>query len=116
VEGAIEVAGLVLDDESKRKLAASWASKELFDQALKVAEGIEGAWWRVEALREIAKEMAKAGMFDQALKVAEKIEWANGRARALVDIAEEMASVGKVEQAMEVFNQALRVAEGLRGG
>jgi hypothetical protein len=42
VEGAIEVAGLVLDDESKRRLAASWASKELFDQALKVAEGIEG--------------------------------------------------------------------------
>jgi hypothetical protein len=28
VEGAIEVAGLVLDDESKRKLATSWASKD----------------------------------------------------------------------------------------
>jgi hypothetical protein len=46
VEGAIEVADLVLDDESKRKLAASWASKGLFDQALKVAEGIEDAGWR----------------------------------------------------------------------
>jgi F0F1-type ATP synthase delta subunit len=35
------------------------------------------------------------------------------RAKALVEIAEEMARVGKVEQAMEVFNQALRVAEGI---
>jgi hypothetical protein len=51
VEGAVEVAGLVLDDESKRKLATSWASKELFDQALKVAEGIERAWERAQALR-----------------------------------------------------------------
>jgi hypothetical protein len=55
VEGAIEVAGLVLDDESKRKLATSWASKGLFDQALKVAEGIEEAWWRAWALRDIAE-------------------------------------------------------------
>jgi hypothetical protein len=113
VEGAVEVAGLVLDEMSKRELAASLASKELFDQALKVAEGIEDKWWRVEALREIAVEMAKAGMFDQALKVAEKIEWADGWTRALVEIAEGMASVGKVEQAMEVFNQALRVVEGI---
>jgi len=74
VEGAIEVAGLVLDDKSKKELAASWASKELFDQALKVVEGIEEAWERAGALREIAEGMAKAGMFDQALKVAEGIE------------------------------------------
>jgi tetratricopeptide (TPR) repeat protein len=113
LEKAEKLAGIVLDDESKKKLTLSWTSKELFDQALKVAEGIEGAWWRVEALREIAKEMAKAGMFDQALKVAEKIEWADGWTRALVEIAEGMASVGKVEQAMEVFNQALRVVEGI---
>jgi hypothetical protein len=53
----------------------------MFDQALKVAEGIEYEWKRAWALREIAKEMAKAGMeerakevFDQALKVAEGIE------------------------------------------
>jgi hypothetical protein len=30
-----------------------------------------------------------------------------------MDIVEGMASVGKVEQAMEVFNQALRVVEGI---
>jgi hypothetical protein len=71
VEGAVEVAGLVLDDESKRKLTKIWASKRLFDQALKVAEGIEKAWERAWALAAIAKGMAKAGMVEQALKVAE---------------------------------------------
>jgi len=106
VEGAIEVAGLVLDDVSKRKLAASLASKELFDQALKVAEGIEGARERAEALREIAEGMAKAGMFDQALKVAEGIEGARERARALRVIAGEMAKAG-------MFDQALKVADGI---
>jgi tetratricopeptide (TPR) repeat protein len=106
VEGAIEVAGLVLDDESKRKLATGWASKRLFDQALKLAEGIERAGWRAEALREIAGEMAKAGMFDQALKVAEGIEDADERAEALREIAGEMAKAG-------MFEQALKVAEGI---
>jgi hypothetical protein len=57
-----------------------WA-KEVFDQALKVAEGIEDAEERAVALREIAGEMAKAGMFDQALKVAEGIEEAGGGQR-----------------------------------
>jgi tetratricopeptide (TPR) repeat protein len=106
VEGAVEVAGLVLDDESKRKLATGWASKRLFDQALKLAEGIERAGWRAEALREIAGEMAKAGMFEQALKVAEGIEDADERARALREIAGEMAKAG-------MFEQALKVAEGI---
>jgi hypothetical protein len=58
---------------------------------LKVAEGIEGAWWRAWALSAIAEEMAKAGMFDQALKVAEGIEEAWWRAWALMEIAEGMA-------------------------
>jgi hypothetical protein len=40
-----------------------WA-KEVFDQALKVAEGIEKADERAWALREIAEEMAKAGMVE----------------------------------------------------
>jgi hypothetical protein len=104
IEGAIEVAGSVLDDESKRKLAASLASKELFEQALKVAEGIERAYERAEALSAIAVEMAKAGMFDQALKVAKEIE---GRAWALRTIAEEMAEAG-------LFERALQVAEGIK--
>jgi tetratricopeptide (TPR) repeat protein len=113
VEGAVEVAGLVLDDRSKRELATGWASKELFDQALKVAEGIEEAEKRAWALREIAEEMAKAGMvegakevFDQALKVVEGIEEAEKRAGALREIAEEMAKAG-------MFDQALKVAEGI---
>jgi tetratricopeptide (TPR) repeat protein len=113
VEGAVEVAGLVLDDRSKRELATGWASKELFDQALKVAEGIEEAEKRAWALREIAEEMAKAGMedwakevFDQALKVVEGIEEAEKRAWALREIAEGMAKAG-------MFDQALKVVEGI---
>jgi hypothetical protein len=50
------------------EIAVEMAKAGMFDQALKVAEGIERAWVRAEALREIAVEMAKAGMFDQALK------------------------------------------------
>jgi tetratricopeptide (TPR) repeat protein len=121
VKGAIEVAGLVLDDESKRELAASWASKELFDQALKVAEGIEEEWFRAEALREIAVEMAKAGMeerakgvLEQALKVAKGIENAVDRVEAFEAIAVEMAKAGMEERAKEVFDQALKVAEGTK--
>jgi hypothetical protein len=111
LEGAIEVAGLVLDDESKRKLATGWASKRLFDQALKVAEGIERAWQRARALREIAEGMAKAGVQDEALwrdalKVAEGIEEAGWRARALREIAGEMAKAG-------MLDQALKAAEGI---
>jgi tetratricopeptide (TPR) repeat protein len=113
IEGAIEVAGLVLDDKSKGKLATSWASKELFDQALKVAEGIEIWVWRADALREIAGEMAKAGMverakevFDQALEVAEGIWIREWRANALREIAGEMARAG-------MFERALEVAEGI---
>jgi tetratricopeptide (TPR) repeat protein len=120
VEGAIEVAGLVLDDKSKRKLAASWASKELFEQALKVAEGIKWAEKRAEALAAIAEGMAKAGMtdwakevFDQALKVAKGIEDAWKRARALRWIAEGMAKAGMKDWAKEVFERALKVAEGI---
>jgi hypothetical protein len=118
VEGAIGVAGLVLDDKSKEELATSWASKELFDQALKGAEGIEEAWWRAWALVGIAKEMAKAGIleqakevFDQALKVAEGIKDAWDRAMALREIAEGMAKAGMEERTKEIFEQALEAAE-----
>jgi len=105
VEGAIEVAGLVLDDVSKGELAASWASKELFDQALKVADGIEDAEKRARALIAIAKEMAKAGMFDQALKVAEGIEVAYEQAEALAAIGERMAKAGMTDWAKEVLDK-----------
>jgi tetratricopeptide (TPR) repeat protein len=102
VEGAIGVAGLVLYDRSKRELATSWASKGLFDQALKVAEGIEVAYERAEALAAIAVEMAKAGMVDQALKVAEGIEDAEKRARALGEIVKELAKARMFEQALKI--------------
>jgi hypothetical protein len=92
----------------------------MFDQALKVAEGIEEAWQRAGALSAIAVEMAKAGMedwakevFDQALKVAEGIEEAGWRAGALREIAEGMAKAGMTDWAKEVFERALKVAEGI---
>jgi lipopolysaccharide biosynthesis regulator YciM len=85
-------------------------AKEVFEQALKVAEGIEEAWLRAETLAEIAGEMAKARMFDQALKVAEGIEGALQRAWALIAIAVEMAKAGMVDQALKVA-EGIEVAE-----
>jgi tetratricopeptide (TPR) repeat protein len=120
VEGSVEVAGLVLDDEFKRELATSWASKGLFDQALKVTEGIKQVEERARSLAEIAGEMAKARkmerakeVFEQALKVVEGIENASEQSEALKEIAKEMANVGMVEWAKEVFNQALKATEGI---
>jgi tetratricopeptide (TPR) repeat protein len=89
-----------------------WA-KEVFDQALKVAEGIKWARQRARALIAIAGEMAKAGMFDQALKVAEGIWRAEKRVEALIAIAGGMARAGMMERAKEVFDQALKLAEGI---
>jgi hypothetical protein len=48
-----------------------WA-KEVFERALKVAEGIEEAWRRAGALREIAVEMAKAGEVEGAVGIVER--------------------------------------------
>ena len=72
VEGAIEVAGLVLDNKGKRELARSLASKGLFEQALKLAEGIEDARLRVWVLRDIAEEMARAGEVEGAVGIVER--------------------------------------------
>jgi tetratricopeptide (TPR) repeat protein len=54
---------------------------EVFNQALRVVEGIEEADGRARALVEIAEEMARVGkveqameVFNQALRVAEGIE------------------------------------------
>jgi hypothetical protein len=80
-----------------------WA-KEIFDQALKVAEEIEDARGSGRGIGEIAGEMAKAGMvermeevFDQALKAAEGIEttWWRSKVKdkgkeGLGEIAEEI--------------------------
>jgi lipopolysaccharide biosynthesis regulator YciM len=81
----------------------------MFDQALKVAEGIEDAEKRARALRAIAEEMAKAGMFDQALKVAEGIEEARERAWALREIAGKMAKAGEVEGAVGIVEREMAV-------
>jgi hypothetical protein len=97
------------------------AKAGMFDQALKVAEGIEDARWRAGALRGIAEGMAKVGMtdwakeaFEQALKLAEGIEEAEKRAWALREIAEEMARSGEVEGAVGIVERETGVrTEGL---
>jgi len=86
-------------------------TKEVLEQATKIAERIEDAGERVRALREIAKEMAKVGMVEQAMEIAERIEDAEKRAEALSEIAEEMAKAGMEERAKEVFEQAMETAE-----
>jgi hypothetical protein len=48
------------------------AKAGMFDQALKVAEGIEEAWWRARALSEIAEGMAKAGEVEGAVGIVER--------------------------------------------
>jgi hypothetical protein len=102
VEGAAEAAGLMLDDAHKGKVAAGWASRGLFDRALNVAEGIQEAGERAEALGAIAEAMARTGMTqqaqEQALRTAEAIEEAWKRAWALGAIAEAMARTGMTQQ------------------
>jgi hypothetical protein len=122
VEGAAEAAGLMLDDAHKGEVAAGWASRGLFEQALNVAEGIQEAGKRAEALGAIAEAMARAGMtqqalWEQALQTAKAIEGAWERAEALGAIAEAMASAGMWEQALrtaEAIEEPRERAEALR--
>jgi tetratricopeptide (TPR) repeat protein len=110
VEGAIETVGLVLDDERKGDLAIRWASKGLFDQALKVVdEKIGTPWERAAVLNAIAVKMAEAGIFDQALKVARGIKEAGYGAYAwgLREITREMAKAGMFEQALKVVDEEI---------
>jgi tetratricopeptide (TPR) repeat protein len=113
VEGAAEAAGLMLDDAHKGKVAAGWASRGLFEQALNVAEGIQEAGERAEALMAIAEAMARTGMWEQALRTAEAIKGAWKRAEALGAIAEAMARTGMTQQAQEAFHQALQTAKAI---
>ncbi|MFA0742630.1 MAG: hypothetical protein DFNUSKGM_002757, partial [Candidatus Fervidibacter sacchari] len=111
VEEVVEVSGLVLNDDEKKELATNWASKGFFEQALKVAKGIENAMERAWALGEIVVEIAKIGMFEKAMEIAERIEDTMKRAEALSRIAEEIAKAGMVEKAKEVFEKAMETAE-----
>jgi tetratricopeptide (TPR) repeat protein len=87
------------------------AKAGMFDQALKLAEGIEDAEQRAKALREIARETAKVGMverakevFEQALKATEGIKHAKLRTDELNATMQEMVRV-------KMFEQVLKVAE-----
>jgi tetratricopeptide (TPR) repeat protein len=113
-------------------------AKEVFDQALKVAEGIKGAWWqklasaiekgvrkfeeemkkieRVEerswALREFVEGLAKMGRFEQALKIAKEIEKQEEQTRAL-KVIEEMMMARKVEGAVSILEQETGIRTGI---
>jgi ribosomal protein L17 len=85
-------------------------AKQVFDQALKVAEEIEGAEEQAKALRTIAEGMATARvqeetLWRQALKVGERIEDTEKRAKALREMAERMARVGEVEGAVGIMER-----------
>jgi hypothetical protein len=71
-------------DCGKRWRRQGWQrAKEVFDQALKVAEGIEEAWKRAGALSAIAEGMAKAGMTDWAKEVFDQaLKWRKGLRKA----------------------------------
>ncbi len=56
------------------KLQAEMAEAEKFEEAMRLAKGIEDVRWRSWALSEIAEMMAKAGKFEEAKKVADEIE------------------------------------------
>jgi tetratricopeptide (TPR) repeat protein len=114
-------------------------AKEVFDQALKVAEGIKGAWWqklasaieegvrkfdwkemkkieRVEerswALREFVEGLAKMGRVEQALKIAKEIEKQEEQIRAL-KVIEEMMMAREVEGAVSILEQETEIRTGI---
>jgi tetratricopeptide (TPR) repeat protein len=81
--------------------------------SLQIAEGIEEAEMRAQALIEIAKAMARAGMtqqaqetLHQALQAAKDIEERWRQAQVLKAIAEAMAEI-------RMWEQALQIAEGI---
>jgi len=85
-------------------------AKEIFNQALQMAERSIWAEERASALETIVKEMAKVGMFEKAmfekaLKLAEGIEEAWWRAEALKAIAEAMVGMGEIEEAIGIVER-----------
>jgi tetratricopeptide (TPR) repeat protein len=90
----------------------------LWEQALRTAEAIKGAWKRAEALGAIAEAMARTGMtqqaqeaFHQALRTAEAIQGAWERAEALGAIAEAMAKTGEAEGAAGIMEREIGARE-----
>jgi hypothetical protein len=90
----------------------------LWQDALEAVVWIH-AWLQALALGAIAEGMGKAGVQDEALwqDALQMAEWIHAwnRAGALREIAEGMAKAGMTDWAKEVFDQALKVAEGIEG-
>jgi len=73
-----------------------------YQEALQIAQKIEGEFVRSSTLRDIAEAMAKAGQVDRALQIAQKIEHAWDRSLALAEIAKAMAKAGQVNRALQI--------------
>ncbi len=133
VEGAVEVAILVLGEDGKEEVAKIWADKGLFEQALqreigkraleKITEAMVKAgvrdltlWQRALELGKetvIAKGMARVRLFEEALELTEKVVSCreHERAEALGGIAAAMMKAGNREQALTIFERAIQMAK-----
>ena len=67
-----EERSLALKEIAKEMADAGVQEKTLWQQTLKVAEGIEEAWWRAEALRAIAEAMVKVGEVKGAVGIVKR--------------------------------------------
>jgi serine/threonine-protein kinase len=80
-----------------------------YQEALQIAQKIEGEFVRSSTLRDIAEAMAKAGQVNRALQIAQKIEY--DRSSALRDIAKAMVEAGQADQANQAFQLAFQIAQ-----
>jgi tetratricopeptide (TPR) repeat protein len=81
------------------------------EQALEVAQQIELAQLKVDALSAVAAGLAAAGELSRAMELTEQIETATGRVGALIDIASAQINAGEQEQALTALSQALELAQ-----
>ena len=122
VETAMSVDGdyKYLWDEALRDAAKAQAAAGQFDAAVKTAELIKFARWRVEALLNIAAAQRKAGkaeetrlLIDKIVAFAASIDDTYDRARVLTQVAEAQAEAGQFSAAIETA-ASIDGAKGLR--
>ena len=93
-------------------VAKGMAKAGMFDQALKLAEGIKWAWKRAWILGAVAEGMARAGgkerareVFNQALEAAKEIGGTLERELRLWEIAKAMAQVREIEGVVSIVKR-----------
>lgn len=124
---ALHVAQEIEEDDRKVYALAEIAARcakggekkkasDLFSQALRIARGMPRREGKTSALAKIAQRYAEAGSFDEAERVVKMI-WldVHAKALALADIAAEYWEAGQAEKASQAIDQALRLAQRVRG-